>query len=227
MNGAERSKDAAAQAAIDLVADGMRLGIGSGSTVNYAIRALAREVQKGRVVRLAVASGHSDRLARELGLEPEPLADFDALDLAIDGTDECDPGFNLIKGGGGALVREKLIALAADRFVVIADESKRVERLGRFPLPVAILQYGWRQTLTRLARYCPQVRLREVEDHILVSDDGLLIADMEMSDIPDPRHLEANLKREPGVVEVGLFCGLAERVIYGRPDYTTETLFRA
>lgn len=221
-------KQAVAERAIAEVRPGMRLGLGSGTTVDEAIRALARRVAAGLEVTLVVASERSDALARELGLGPVPLDDVDALDLAFDGADECDPHLNLIKGGGGALVREKLLALAALEFVVIAEERKAVPVLGDFPLPVALLPFGARHTLRRLQDHCPGLRVRHGSDgRPAMTDDSLLLAELPMGRIPNPAELERRLQIEPGVVEVGLFCGLAKRALLAGPSGEVREVFPA
>ena len=217
-------KEAAARRAIAEIDDGMVLGLGSGSTVDHAIIALGERVKAGLRVRLVVASRRSDALARQCGLTPLALDDYEELDRVIDGADEIDPQLNLIKGGGGALVREKLLALAGREFVVIADGRKRVPALGAFPLPVAILPFGARQTLRRLAQLCPEVSLRELEGQPVVTDDGLWIADLRAGRIEEPARLERGLKAITGVVDVGLFSAMARRAILGFEDGVTQEI---
>jgi ribose 5-phosphate isomerase A len=219
-------KEAAARRAVALVRDGMAVGLGSGSTVDCAIRALGERVREGLSVRLVVASAQSEAAARCAGMSLEGLDQVEGLDLVIDGADECDPHLNLIKGGGAALVREKLLALAGREFVVVADQSKRVAVLGAFPLPVAVVPFGARHTLRRLQRFCPGASLRMRDGRPLVTDDSLRIIDLPFGRIDDPPAIESALKSVAGVVEVGLFTGLADRVILGFPDGHTEEIRR-
>lgn len=220
MNG----KDAAAVAAVARIQPGMAVGLGSGSTVDAVIRALAERAAAGLRVRLAVASSRSEAACHQAGLQIEPPDAFDGFDLVIDGADELDPALDAIKGGGAALVREKLLILAAREWLVVGDASKRVAVLGAFPLPVAVVPYAARHTLRRLERFCPRVTLRFGTGGPLVTDDGLWIADLALGAIPEPVALERELKAISGVVEVGLFVGLASGALLGHPDGRVEEL---
>lgn len=218
-------KEAAARHAVSLIQNGMDVGLGSGTTVDHALALLGERVrEEGLRIRLTVASRRSEAAACKAGLEPVTLDDLGALDLVIDGTDEWDPAFNLIKGGGAALVREKLLVKAGREFIVIADHTKRVPVLGAFPLPLAILPFGARHTVERLSRWCPDLAIRTDENGPVVTDDGLYLVDMRFGRIEDPPALERELKAEVGVAEVGLFTGLASRLIIGRPDGSTEVV---
>ena len=190
-----RHKQAAAQAAAELVVDGMRLGLGTGSTVAYLLPALAE--RKLRELICVATSPATERLARELGLTVRGLDDLHELDLAIDGADQVDPCGWLIKGGGAAHTREKIVAAAAGRFVVIASAEKAVAQLEP-PVPLELVRFGAHATLARLGH----ARLR---DGAQVSPDGGLIADY-TGPIGDPRELAASLAAAPGVVEHGLFA---------------------
>lgn len=212
-------KAAAGRFAVQRIAEGMRIGMGSGSTVDAAIEALGERVRGGLTVRLCVASEHSAERARLNGLHPEPLDAVAPLAFVFDGADEVDAQFCLTKGGGGALVREKLLALAADELIIMVDETKRVAHLGAFPLPVAILPYGVEQTLARLRPF-GEVTLRKQGEKPFLSDDHLYFADVRCGRIEDPAALERQLKSLPGVVEVGLFVGMTRRLIIGHADGT-------
>jgi ribose 5-phosphate isomerase A len=189
-----RYKRAAAEAAAELVEDGMRLGLGTGSTVAHLLPALAERAR--RDVRCVATSPETERVARELGLQVSSLDELGELDLAIDGADQIDPGGWLVKGGGGAHTREKIVAGAARRFVVIASAEKAVARLAP-PVPLELLRFGAHHTLAALS----PTRLREVPD----SPDGGVIADY-FGPVGDPRELSARLSATPGVVEHGLFA---------------------
>jgi len=213
---------AAARAALDHVEEGMALGIGSGSTAEHFIAALAERVAGGLKVVGVPTSERSAALCRELDVPLVSLDDRPELDLAIDGADEFDGDLNLIKGGGGALLREKIVAAAARRMIVIADESKEVAMLGRFPLPIEVNGFGLKATTRAVAAAAAElglggtILLRNRGGAPFETDGGHLILDASFGRIPDPRALSAALHAIPGVVEHGLFLGLAEAVIVAR-----------
>jgi ribose 5-phosphate isomerase A len=218
--GGDPAKAAAAKAAVALVRDGMTVGLGSGSTAALFHALLGERIRaEGLRVRGVPPSAKAEKGATEAGIElVTPTRDL-TIDLAIDGADECDPARNLIKGGGGALVREKIVAANAREFVVIADAGKDVPVLGKFPLPVAIFPYGYDATLARLEdHFGIHVFLRGGNQNPFVSDDGLYVADLAFGAIPDPAETERALRRLPGVAECGLFVGMAHRVYFGHPD---------
>lgn len=218
-------KEAAARHAVALIQDGMDVGLGSGTTVDFALALLGEKVRaEGTRVRLTVASRRSEAAALKAGLQPVTLDDLGTLDLVIDGTDEWDPAFNLIKGGGAALVREKLLVKAGREFLVIADHTKQVPVLGAFPLPLAIVPFGARHTVERLSHWCPGLKLRIDANGPVVTDDGLYLVDMPFGRIEDPPALERELKAVVGVAEVGLFTGLVSRLIIGQPDGSTRVV---
>jgi ribose 5-phosphate isomerase A len=192
----ERFKDAAARAAAELVRDGMRVGLGTGSTVAYLLAALGERAQELRGARCVATSPATAAVARELGLTVEDLDEVGELDVAIDGADQIDPAGWLVKGGGGAHTREKIVAASARRFVVIVSAEKEVARLGP-PVPVEVLRFGVRRTLAALGN----TRLRDVG----ASPDGNLIADYS-GPVEDARALAERLSATPGVVEHGLFA---------------------
>jgi ribose 5-phosphate isomerase A len=202
----EREKRLAAEAAAELVEDGMLLGLGTGSTVAYFLPAVAG---RGVSVRCVATSPRTESAALELGLRVEPFDKLDRLDLAVDGADQIDPAGWLVKGGGAAHTREKVVAAAADRFVVVASSDKAVDALGP-PVPLELLAYGLRATLRALA----PVELRDVPP----SPDGGLIADY-LGAVGDPSELAARLAAAPGVVEHGLFGpGLVDEILVARGD---------
>jgi ribose 5-phosphate isomerase A len=192
-----RHKRAAARAAAELVHDGMRVGLGTGSTVAYLLAALGERKLQG--LACAATSPATARAARELGLVVHELDDLGELDVAIDGADQIDPGGWLIKGGGAAHTREKIVAAAARRFVVIASAEKAVTRLGP-PVPLELIRFGVQSTLRALG----QVELRAHDNGLLESPDGGVIADY-VGAVEDPRELAARLSATPGVVAQGLF----------------------
>ncbi len=210
----DAQKRRAGEAAAELVENGMRLGLGTGSTARYFTEAVARRLLRGQLdgVVGVPTSRATAELALELGI---PLVDLDApLDLAVDGADEIGPRLGLIKGGGGALLREKIVAAAAERFVVIADSSKLVEHLGEtFALPVEIARFGHLVTLSALQR-AGEAWLRGGE-RPFVTDNGNYIVDVATGPISDAEGLSAALALTPGVVETGLFVGLADLAIIG------------
>ncbi|MCX8182729.1 MAG: ribose-5-phosphate isomerase RpiA [Candidatus Methanomethyliaceae archaeon] len=213
-------KRSAAQAALGEVRDGQILGIGTGSTVAIFIEMLAERVKKdGLRVMCVPTSYQSAHLAIERGLKLTTLEEYSTLDLAVDGADEVDRNLNLIKGGGAALTREKIVDSAAKRFVVIADESKLVERLGsRSPVPIEVIPMSWKRVANMVKVLGGEARLRDGgdrKDGPLVTDNGNFILDVKFGEIDDPRALEFELKRIPGVVEVGLFVNMANAAYIG------------
>jgi ribose 5-phosphate isomerase A len=208
---AEDEKRLAGEAAAELVEDGMAVGLGTGSTVAFFLPALAR---RGRAVRCVATSLQTENAARELGLPVEPFDELERLDIAVDGADQIAPDGWVVKGGGAAHTREKVVAAAADRFVVIASSDKLVEAIAS-PIPLEILGYGARATLAR----CAPAELRDVPP----SPDGGLIADY-LGPVDDPRELAERLSAVPGVVEHGLFAPeLVSEVLVGR-DGAVERL---
>jgi ribose 5-phosphate isomerase A len=221
----DAARAAAAAAAVSLVEPGMTIGLGSGRAVWELVDLLA---QSSREVRTVVASSRTEELARAAGFELVELDGTFELDLALDGADEVDDRLGLIKGGGGALLREKIVISAARRFVVVAEASKRVSRLGEaFRLPVEVVRFGWRDTARRLARVLPDAQRRLGENgEAYVTDEGHLILDCRLPEVADLAALAAEVKQTPGVVEHGLFIGMAERALLGRPDGSVEVLER-
>jgi ribose 5-phosphate isomerase A len=213
-------KRQAAARALEEVRDGMKLGLGTGSTAKHFVELLGERVRAGlRVV--GVPTSEATRAdAERCGIALTTLDDVDQLDLTVDGADECDGALNLIKGGGGALLREKIVAAASDRMIVIADESKWVDRLGRFPLPVEVIQFGLAATRHAMAKafaragVSGEMTLRKANNgHVFVTDGGHWIIDAHLGRIPDAPRLAGLLGVIPGVVEHGLFIGLADTAV--------------
>jgi ribose 5-phosphate isomerase A len=227
----DTARAAAAAAAADLVEPGMTVGLGSGRAVWKLVELLGARVRAGGDLaagglRAASASSQTERLAASLGIDLIELDGDVELDLALDGADEVDPQLRLIKGGGGALLREKIVISAARRFVVVAETPKKVERLGEhFRLPVEVVQFAWRDTRRRVTAVLPDAVQRLGEDgEAYVTDEGHFILDCALPAAVDLDALGPRLKQIPGVVEHGLFIGLAERALLGRPDGDIELL---
>jgi ribose 5-phosphate isomerase A len=211
-------KQAAAEKALELVRDGMLVGLGSGSTVRYFTEGVGRLIADGMRLRGVPTSRATAALAAELGI---PVVEdlVGPIDLAVDGADEVDPSLGLIKGRGGALLREKLVAAASRRFVCVVDESKVVDRLGQGVLPVEVLPFLWRTTAERLARLCTGLRVRGGEEEAYVTDNGNLILDLSFEEgIQDTSELASALKGTIGVVEHGLFLGMADSCVVAGAD---------
>jgi len=219
----DQQKRAAAARAVEFVRPGMRLGLGTGSTAKHLVDLLGERVRGGLDIVAVPTSEATHQQAVSCGIPLTTLDETPALDLTIDGADEISPDLTLIKGGGGALLREKIVASASARMIVIADESKCVDVLGRFPLPVEIAPFG--AGATRLAvqavlRAQPgMLTLRKSEDgHAFVTDGGHFIVDAALGRIEDPREVARALIAVPGVMEHGLFVGLASTAVIGGPD---------
>ncbi|MEO1656743.1 MAG: ribose-5-phosphate isomerase RpiA [Pseudomonadota bacterium] len=210
------AKRRSAEAALELVEDGMILGLGTGSTANFFLEGLGAKIRAGMDIRGVPTSKASEALATKHGVTIITPDETTAIDLDVDGADEITPGGAIIKGGGGALLREKIVARAAKRFVVIADASKRVETLGAFPLPVEIETFGAPLTVLAIREVLAQqgfadapITLRPAkEGGFFTSDGGNLVADLKLERIPDPEALDLALTMLPGVVTTGLFLGL-------------------
>ena len=220
----EHLKKAAALAALDYVKDGMVVGLGTGSTAKHLVIALSEKVKKGLQIRGVSTSQETASLATRSGIvliDHEPRW---SIDVAIDGADQVDASFNLIKGGGGALLKEKIVAASAKQFVVLVDHTKRVPVLGgTFPLPIEVVPFGWGSTARQIeALTQSRVVLRERNGAPFRTELGNLILDVHLSRIDRPQELESVLNHIPGVVETGLFVGRTDVLIVGTP-HGTET----
>ncbi|WP_252502084.1 ribose-5-phosphate isomerase RpiA [Sporosarcina sp. Marseille-Q4943] len=206
-------KRAAGEKAVEYIEDGMIIGLGSGSTVFWTLKKLGLLVEQGLNVKGIPSSKRTEGWAREFHI---PLTDFskvEMLDVAIDGADEIDPNLNLIKGGGGSLVREKIVDVHSKKLIIVADESKMVSQLGKFPLPVEILSFGWELTAEKIAAIGGNPRLRMDEGKPFISNNGNYIVDCDFKKIANPEELHHQLKQMLGVVETGLFIGIADTII--------------
>ena len=225
----DRAKFAAAKRASALVETGMRVGLGTGSTAAFLVRCLGDRVrEEGLKIQSVPTSTRTAHLAREVGIEVFTLEDLPQLDLTIDGADEFDPDLNLIKGGGGALLQEKIVAMASNKMVVITDDSKKVDTLGAFALPVEVLKFGWQTSheliknrLEALGLGDKSIARRMSGETPYVTDEGNYILDLQLGHIADAPQLALRLNQIPGVVENGLFIAICERVIIGYQDGTT------
>ncbi len=207
-------KEMAAREAVKHIEDGMVVGLGSGSTASIAIKLLGDRVKEGWKLFGVPTSRDSEVLGRSVGISIGELKDHPEVDVTIDGADEVDPQLNLIKGLGGALVREKIVAAATKTEIIIVDESKLVAYLGqKAPLPVEIVKFASESTMRRLQRFGCVPTLREKNGIAFITDNGNLIADCRFQKIDNPADLEADLNLVPGVVDNGLFVGLADIVI--------------
>ena len=213
-------KRKAAEKAVEFVEDGMTLGLGTGSTTFYAIEAIGSLVKKGYDLRGVPTSVASEEQARKCGIPLVSLDMVDRIDLTIDGADEVDDNLNLIKGMGGALLREKIVAYASRQEIIIVDEAKLVKTLGtKSPLPIEVTRFGHTQTARNL-RSLGCVPDLKGGDTPFVSDNGNFIYNCRFERIDDPCSLESRLKNIPGVVETGLFLGLATKAVVAYPDRT-------
>ena len=219
----DKAKWAAAQGALQFVRDGMLIGLGTGSTADKFVRLLAQKAADENLHISCVSTSEAiASLAVSLGL----AGDFASpsllhVDMTFDGADEVDRGGNLLKGGGGALLREKLVALASDEVTIMVDGSKHVETLGKaFKLPVEIVPFGYQRTLRRIEELGAKTFLRQRGDQIFVTDNGNYIADCDFGGIANPAELAVKLKSITGVVESGIFSGIATRCVTGRADGT-------
>lgn len=228
---AGKARFAAAGRAAEYVRNGMRVGLGTGSTAEWMVRHLGRKVRdEGLNIRGVPTSARTADLARRVGINVITLAEARRLDVTIDGADEFDGNLNLIKGGGGALLHEKIVAAASDRMIVIVDPAKEVSALGAFPLPVEVIPFGRHstralieETLAELDVPGRETRLRRNGEAPFVTDEGNHIIDLCLHRIGDPRRVSRALNRIPGVVENGLFIGVCDMVIIGHGDGRVET----
>lgn len=224
LDGVDGERRRAAEAALDEVQPGMKLGLGTGRTAEYFVKALGARVRAGLDVIAVPTSERTEKLAHAEGIRLTTLDAEPALDVVIDGADEIGPGLRLIKGGGGALFREKIVASAGRRMVVIADSAKVVERLGKYPLPIEIAQFGAAVTRASIERVAAdlglagEITVRTANGAPFVTDGGNHIVDASFGQIADPDTLAGELKRLTGVVEHGLFIGLAKVALVARGD---------
>lgn len=219
----DQEKEAAARASLRFVKDGHVVGLGTGSTAAYFIKLLGEEVKKGLRVRGIPTSIRSRELALSLGIPLITLDDCQEIDVTVDGADEVDPQLRLIKGGGGALLREKIVASATRQMVVVADASKQVQRLGKFPLPVEVIRFAQALVAKRIVAMGAEVQpRRDTAGNAYLTDENNYILDCRFGEIRDPTRLARELSEMPGVVEHGLFIGMASVALLARGSDIVE-----
>ena len=214
-------KQLAGEKAASYVQDGMVVGLGTGSTVYWTILKIAEMVQNGLSINGVPTSKETEKLALEHGITLIPLEQVSSIDLTIDGADELNDELTLIKGGGGALLREKIIAYHSTHMIVVADSSKVVSDLGRFPLPVEVVPFGYQKTLDVLHEMGGKPSIRKKNDSLFITDNGNYIVDCAFESIPYPSTLHERINQIPGVVDNGLFIGYAEKAIIGNGSSIT------
>ncbi len=226
----DKAKFVAAKTASDYVKSGMKVGLGTGSTAAWLVQCLGEKVRdEGLRIQGVPTSTRTAQLAREVGIEVISLDDAKWLDLTIDGANEYDGDFNLIKGGGGSLLQEKIVATASDQVIIIADVSKKVETLGSFPLPVEVIPFGWQTTKTLIEETLigldvlgQNTQLRMNGDAPFITDEGNYILDLNLIRISNAKQVSLVLNQIPGVVENGLFIDICDTVIVGYGDGRVE-----
>lgn len=217
----ELIKKAVGEKAVEFVENGMVIGLGSGSTMYWTLKKLGELIEEGLSIKGIPSSKRTERLAHTFGIPLTSFSEVDMLDLAIDGADEIDPSFNLTKGGGGSLVREKIVDFHAKKLIIVADESKLVPHLGKFPLPVEVLPFGWELTAQKINKLGATTSLRKTEGSPFISDNGNYILDCTFETEFHPEELHKDLKQILGVVETGLFVHMVDAVIIGNAKEIT------
>ncbi|MGG1850396.1 ribose 5-phosphate isomerase A [Bacillus wiedmannii] len=216
-------KQLAGEYAANLVKDGMKVGLGTGSTVYWTIQKLGERVKEGLSFQAVPTSKETEVLAKQLNISLISLNDVQSLDLTIDGADEIDANLQLIKGGGGALLREKFVATSSKELIIIADESKLVTHLGTFPLPVEIIPFSWKQTERKIQSLGCQTTLRLKNNETFITDNNNMIIDCIFPhNITNPANLHTQLKMITGVVETGLFVNMTSKAIIGTKNGIKE-----
>jgi ribose 5-phosphate isomerase A len=219
----DQEKETAARASLKYVQNGMVVGLGTGSTAAHFIKLLGERVKDGLRIRGIPTSDRSRELARSLGIPLTTLDECQEIAVTVDGADEVDPKLRLIKGGGGALLREKIVASATKQLVIVADASKQVQRLGKFPLPVEVIKFAQALVAMRIAGLGADVRLRTRGDgQPYLTDENNHILDCRFGEIQDPEGLARELSTMPGVVEHGLFIGMASHAIFAKGSEIIE-----
>ena len=229
--GAAMAKYISALRAMDFVKPGMKLGLGTGSTAAFFVDLVGEKVTEGLDVLCVPTSSVTKAQAEALGIPLTTLDEIRHLDLVVDGADEFDAALNLIKGGGGALLQEKLVATAATQMIVISDDSKQVDTLGAFPLPVEVVRFGWETTQVKILNIINHANVGGMDitrrmggDEPFVTDEGHYILDLHLKTIDEPPVLAEQLKKLVGVVETGFFIDIAKVIIVGKEDGTTQVI---
>ncbi len=214
----EEMKKRAGEYAAKYIKDGQVVGLGTGSTVKYTILELGRMVKEGIDIIGIPTSKATEQLAESVGIKLGSIDEYQEIDITVDGADEVDPNLNLIKGGGGALLREKIIAHASKYEVIVVDESKVKKVLGEFPLPIEIVRFGYRRTMNVLSSLGCGPSLRMQDKAPFITDNGNYIVDCKFNRIENPKILEEKIDKIPGVVEIGLFIDMANEVVVGKKE---------
>ena len=218
-------KQLAGERAAEFVEDGMIIGLGTGSTVYYTIQKIGEMVKQGLKISGVPTSTSTTELAKSLGIPMLSINDVDSIDLTIDGSDEVDPQLNGIKGGGGALLFEKVVAFASRKVIWVVGSNKMVQTLGKFPLPVEVTQFGYKHVYKKLNKHGMNPVLRTVQENIFTTDSNNYILDLHLEKINNPKELAIWLNTIPGVVENGLFIDMADTVIVAK-DNSLEIINR-
>lgn len=214
----DQKKQRAAEHAVSLIENKMKVGLGTGSTAKYAVEALGKRVREGLKVHGVPTSEATRQLAQALGISILSFDEVERLDMCFDGADEADGKLNLTKGGGGALLREKVVAYASEKFFCVVDDAKLVDKLHAFPLPVEVIPFALKVVERSLVKLGLTPTLRQRDGKTYVTDNGLWIVDCAMAPLDDPPRLAAALSSIPGVAEHGLFCGMVHTLIVGTDD---------
>jgi len=219
------AKRLAAEKAVTYLEDGMVVGLGTGSTTLWAIQKIGERVKGGLKIKAVASSERSEAMARELNIPIISFSSIKQIDITIDGADEVDEKFNLIKGGGGALLREKILVYNSKKFLVIVDDSKLVAQLGKFPLPVEMIPFATNLSLEHLKKLGCKPSIRIEKNETYKTDNGNLIVDCQFDKIPDPNKLDQQIKSIPGIVDTGLFSNtLVTAVMVGCGDGTIKVM---
>lgn len=218
-------KKIAGESAVSYIKNNMTIGLGTGSTAYWAIKKIGERVREEGLNLICTATSlESELLAIENDIQVRHIKDIERIDITIDGADEADHLLNLIKGGGGALLREKIIAYITDFYIIVADESKYVKSLGKFKLPVEVVPFGWEKTSGHLKNLGAKPALRIVEQEIFITDNGNYIIDCDFGLIEDPYALETKIQNIPGVITCGLFLNMANKLVLGKKDGSVEEI---
>ena len=213
-------KRIAGQKATEYIKDGMILGLGTGSTAYYMIKKVGELVQNGMNLKAVATSKSTENLAKELHIPLVQIDEVDKIDLCIDGVDEIDKHFNAIKGGGGALFREKVVANLADEVIWIMDDSKLVDSIGAFPLPIEVLPYGYTQVIRKLKEYSFNPIIRMKDGNVFITDNGNYIVDLHIGNPMDINDVYNKVNGITGILEIGLFINMCNRIIVGTDSGT-------
>lgn len=212
----EIEKKNAGEKAVEFIKDNMTIGLGSGTTVYWFMKELGERIDQGLNITAIPTSKRTEYWAKKFGIPLVEAADTDHIDLTIDGANEIDRNLNLIKGGGGSLVREKIIGNYSKEYIIIVNHEKKCEQLGNYPVPIEVIPFGWRITSRYIERLGCEAEIRKSMNSIFISDNGNYILDCKFGNISNPVSLHSELKMTPGVIETGLFIDMTDKVILGQ-----------